>query len=355
MMDTVPTTAWFTVNRSCNFHCKWCYAKDTVFDNRQTLTLELALRLLKITKDMGIKRITLIGGEPTLWKHLLDFNTKCREIGVKSSLVTNGYRFSNDNFWDEYIKTPNSRISVSLKAFDDKSAMEFAGINNFEAMKIGLKRAISNFNSGVSFLCNSFANGNLVSFAKIAHECGARSISISPCTPSFSKDGIDTVGMLEPQKLVTSFVPEYEEINTLFAGRLTFAIKTPLCIWPRDFIEKLIKRKQLRSTCQFQHRSGIIFDPNGQVSACNSLANFPMGIFNENYDNAESLIKIFNSDRVVEVYNHINSYPSEICVNCPDNSLCRGGCPLMWSVYNPQKCIPGWNTLKRQKGGDENG
>ena len=346
-MDTVPTTAWFTVNRSCNFRCKWCYAKDAVFDSRQTLTMELALRLLKITKEVGIKRITLIGGEPTLWKHLLDFNAECRKIGIKSSLVTNGYRFSNDDFWGEYIKTPNDRISVSLKAFDDKSAMEFAGINNFEAMKIGLRRAIFYFNSGVSFLCNSFASGNLVSLAKIARECGAQTVAISPCTPSFSKDVVDTVGMLEPRELVASFVPEYKEINALFAGKLTFAIKTPLCIWPRDFIEKLIRRKQIRSTCQFQHRSGIIFDPTGQASACNSLANFPMGMIGEDYDNAESLIRVFNSDRVVRVYNHINSYPSEICVNCPINSLCHGGCPLMWSVYDPEKCIPGWNTTER--------
>lgn len=114
-MDTVPTTAWFTVNRSCNFRCKWCYAKDAVFDSRQTLTMELALRLLKITKEVGIKRITLIGGEPTLWKHLLDFNAECRKIGIKSSLVTNGYRFSNDDFWGEYIKTQTIESVSPLK------------------------------------------------------------------------------------------------------------------------------------------------------------------------------------------------------------------------------------------------
>jgi radical SAM protein with 4Fe4S-binding SPASM domain len=153
---------------------------------------------------------------------------------------------------------------------------------------------------------------------------------------------VDTVGMLGLRELVASFTSEYEEINTLFAEKLTFAIKTPLCIWPRDFIEKLKRRKQLQPTCQFQHRSGIIFDPKGQISACNSLANFPMGMMDENYNNAESLIRIFNSDDVVRVYNHMNSYPSETCINCPDNSFCRGGCPLMWAVYNASECILGW-------------
>lgn len=350
-MNIVPTTAWLTVNRSCNFRCKWCYANGSVFDGRQALTMELALKLLKIIKEVGIRHITLIGGEPTLWKHLMDFNVKCREARVKSSLVTNAYRFSDDDFWGEYTKTPNDKLSVSLKAFDLESAKEFTGVGDFEAMKIGMRRAISRFNSGVSFLCNSFARGNLLSLARVAHECGARNIAISPCTPSFSKEGIDTVGMLRLEELVASFTSEYEEINTLFAGKLTFAIKTPLCVWPRDFIEKLIKRGQLRTTCQLQHRSGIIFDPSGQVSACNSLANFPVGTIGENYDDAESLIQIFNSDSVVKVYNHMNSYPSQVCINCPDNCLCRGGCPLMWSVYDPQKSIPGWNTGDRKEVG----
>ena len=348
-MKVVPTTAWFTVNRSCNFRCKWCYANGSVFDSKQALAMELALRLLRIVKEMGIRHITLIGGEPTLWKHLMDFNVACREMRIRSSLVTNAYRFSDDGFWGEYTKTPNDKVSVSLKAFDSESAKEFAGVSNFEAMRVGIRRAILEFNSGVSFLCNSFARGNLLSLARIAHECGARSLAISPCTPSFSKEGVDTVGMLGLEELVASFTSEYKEINALFAEKLTFAIKTPLCVWPRDFIEKLIRRKQLRPTCQFQHRSGIIFDPSGQVSACNSLANFPMGMIGENYNDAESLIQIFNSDSVVKVYNHMNSYPSEVCINCSDNSLCRGGCPLMWSVYDPQKSIPGWNAGGRRE------
>lgn len=151
-MKVVPTTAWLTVNRSCNFRCSWCYASGNVFDSKQTLTMKLALRLLEIIKEMGIKHITLIGGEPTLWKNLMDFNANCHEMGIKSSLVTNAYRFGDDDFWNQYIKNPNDKISVSLKAFDDKSALEFAGINNFEVMKAGLKRAVFKFNSGLFFM-----------------------------------------------------------------------------------------------------------------------------------------------------------------------------------------------------------
>jgi len=341
-MNIVPNTAWFTVNRSCNFRCKWCYAKGNGFASEQTLTMELAERLLEIVREMGIKHITLIGGEPTLWKHLMDFNIKCQRVSIKTTLITNAYRFGNDDYWEQYLQNPNDSVWASLKAFDNDSAMELAKIPNFEVFKVGLRRTVDRFGNGVSFLCNSFVNGNLVSLARVAYECGAKNIAISPCTPSFSDGKVDTVGMLPLGELVASVTSQYEEINTLYAGRLTFAIKTPFCIWPKAFIEKLLERKQLRATCQFQHRSGIVFDPTGQALACNSMADFPMGMIDVDYSDAVSLIKLFNSDTVAHNYNYVNSYPSERCVNCSQASRCRGGCPLIWTVYNAKESIPGW-------------
>lgn len=341
-MNIVPKAAWLTVNRACNFRCKWCYAKGTDFDDKQTLTMDLALRLLSIVRDLGIKNITLIGGEPTLWKHLMDFNIKCREIGMQTTLITNAYRFGDNDYWDKYIKYSNDKVGASLKAFDVDSATELAGIRDFEVLKIGLQRMTSCFKGGISFLCNSFVNNDLMSLARTAYECGARSILIGPCTPSFINGKVDATGMLPLKELVASVVSQYSEMNTLFVGKLTFAIKTPLCIWPISFIEKLIDRKQLRNTCQFQHRSGIIFDPKGQVLACNSMVDFPIGMIDKDYSDAESMIKLFNADTVVNDYNHINSYPSKRCVSCSHASICGGGCPLIWAVYNAKESIPGW-------------
>jgi len=341
-VNKIPTNAWFTVTRSCNFRCEWCYAKGTGFDGSQTLTIDLALRLLTITREMGIKNITIIGGEPTLWKHLMEFNVECRKAGIKTTLVTNAYRFGDDDYWNQYTDRPNDKIGASLKAFDSDSAKRIAKIHNFETLKIGLHRVVARFGSGISFVCNSFVLNDLLPLAKVAYECGARSISISPCTPSFSEGEVDTSGMVSLTDLVENIVLQYDEINDLFARQLMFAIKTPLCIWPRNFIKKLTERGQLRMSCQFQHRSGIIFGPKGQVMACNSMADFPIGMIDKDYNDAESLIQLFNSPTVVSSYNYINSYPSELCVDCPKASLCRGGCPLMWAVYNAKESIPGW-------------
>ena len=96
---------------------------------------DLALRLLPIIEQLGIKSIIVIGGEPTIWKHLLEFNRQCRQAGIQTTLVTNAYRFSNDEFWAEYMENPNDKVSPSIKAFDEESA-KASGIRTDRINKI---------------------------------------------------------------------------------------------------------------------------------------------------------------------------------------------------------------------------
>ncbi|MFA7394912.1 MAG: SPASM domain-containing protein [Candidatus Paceibacterota bacterium] len=101
-------------------------------------------------------------------------------------------------------------------------------------------------------------------------------------------------------------------------------------------------RKQLHSGCQFQGRSGVVFGPQGELLACNSMAKFPIGELDKDYTDAESLLSLLNSDQVTQSYDHINSYPSEKCIGCPQINSCGGGCPLIWTVYDAKTSIPGW-------------
>lgn len=337
-----PKIAWITTNRSCNFRCLWCYGRGENFDPDQTMSPELSLRLLAIIKQLSIKDLILIGGEPTIWKYLLEFNDQCRQREVKTTLVTNAHRFSSDDFWSKYLKTPNNRVSPSIKAFDDESAKKLAQITNLGMVRKGLRRILQKFDCGVSFVINSFVKDNLVDLAQFAKSCGASRISMSPCTPSFSCDEIDTAGMLTLQEIVEVVTSQYEHLNRLMEGRLTLSIKTPFCLWPKDFIRTIKERRQLHSGCQFQGRSGIVFGPQGELFACNSLSKFPIGEFDKDYNDAESLVSLLNSEQVTQNYDHINSYPSEKCIGCPQINSCGGGCPLIWTVYDAKTSIPGW-------------
>ncbi|NIA02325.1 MAG: radical SAM protein [Nitrospirae bacterium] len=74
--------AWLTVNRACNFRCKWCYASETEYQQADEMTPATAEQLLRLASDLGITHILFIGGEPTLWPHL------CKTTRVLPSLVS---------------------------------------------------------------------------------------------------------------------------------------------------------------------------------------------------------------------------------------------------------------------------
>lgn len=337
-----PRIAWITANRSCNFRCLWCYGRSEQFATDQTLNWDLALKLLQIIKQLEIRSLIMIGGEPTIWPHLLEFNRQCRQDEFETTLVTNAYRFSDDDYWAKYLENPNDKVSPSIKAFDEPSAKKLAKIPCIEKTRIGIGRLVQRYDCNVSFVFNSFIKNDLVAMAQFAKSCGVRRISISPCTPSFSGEEIDTVGMVPLPEMVELIIAQYPRLHELMEGKLTLSIKTPFCLWPKDFIEILIERKQVHSGCQFQGRSGIIFGPQGELLACNSMSKFPMGEFGKDYNNADSLLTLLNSDEIKQSYNHINSYPSEKCIDCPYTNSCGGGCPLMWTVYDARTTIPGW-------------
>ena len=57
---------WLITNYSCNHRCKWCYTTDKNFVN-QNMPLSFAKETLKEMAKLGVKKCTLIGGEPTLY------------------------------------------------------------------------------------------------------------------------------------------------------------------------------------------------------------------------------------------------------------------------------------------------
>ena len=74
------------VNNKCNYHCKYCYVDKT------TLSLEWNdwISVLEQAKKLGVKKISLLGGEPFCEPHLEDILAKITALGMKPYIYTNG-------------------------------------------------------------------------------------------------------------------------------------------------------------------------------------------------------------------------------------------------------------------------
>ena len=58
-------TGWLTVTRKCNNFCEWCYTQNKL--SCESMKFDDAMSSVDKLVEMGVKRIVLIGGEPTLY------------------------------------------------------------------------------------------------------------------------------------------------------------------------------------------------------------------------------------------------------------------------------------------------
>ena len=204
-MHEIPTIKlmWLTVNRGCNFRCDWCYAAGSEYQEENKMSLPFALDILEIARQLGIGKLFLIGGEPTIWPYLFDFNDAMKSVGMKSTLVTNAYRFSSDRFWEKYLEHPNTHIGASFKAFNSESLVENTKATAFADVTKGLRRVFEyQPNSIVSFVYSRPYVSHFLEMVKYAVDCGAFGVSVNFCSPAIHKDYVDDIFFIDVDILV---------------------------------------------------------------------------------------------------------------------------------------------------------
>lgn len=99
---------------ACNFRCKYCF-----IENAKNLDFEGYFRVLeKIAPHF--KRINFVGGEPTVSPYLLPLMRKTRELGLDSTIVTNGYNLIHRADLSEIYELC-STIGISIDSLNDET------------------------------------------------------------------------------------------------------------------------------------------------------------------------------------------------------------------------------------------
>lgn len=126
---------WITVNRTCNLRCKWCYAKSTKCNTEDIMPLNLAKELINFSKTISAKSITLIGGEPTIYPSIFELIKYVKTNGLRSTLVTNGYLLSDNNYLNKLKNMDLDTVGFSIKAANRQQQIDLTGIDCFEKIK----------------------------------------------------------------------------------------------------------------------------------------------------------------------------------------------------------------------------
>ena len=132
----------------CNFKCGYClpngYQKDRS-DNRKFLNINEIKRLAKGLSELGVCKIRLTGGEPTIRKDFFDIvNILKNDSGIKKVVITtNGYRL--DKISKKLSTSGVDGINISIDSLDretfkkvtshDRLPEILKGIENLQDLK----------------------------------------------------------------------------------------------------------------------------------------------------------------------------------------------------------------------------
>ncbi len=84
----LPPTVNLHIVGHCNFACRFCYARFV--GAKEVLPWPRLEGLLAALSARGVRRVTFAGGEPTLHPDLLAALRRCADLGLVTSVVTNG-------------------------------------------------------------------------------------------------------------------------------------------------------------------------------------------------------------------------------------------------------------------------
>ncbi len=114
--DKYPAMAFIYLTNRCPDNCVGCFASK-IEDGSKFLEKDVILNLLEDLASHGTKAIKLAGREPTASPYLNDCLFKCKELGMKSLLITSG---ANIDKHIEALSTAVTHLRVSLNTISEE-------------------------------------------------------------------------------------------------------------------------------------------------------------------------------------------------------------------------------------------
>jgi len=336
----VKFPVWLTTNSTCNLHCKWCYHQE-VAKSAKVMDYQLAKKLVDLCAGLSARRITLIGGEPTLYPHFLDITRHNKDRGLVTTVISNSIRFADNEFVEESQVAGVAAVTTSVKGSSGEEYLQSTGFDAFDLVK----RAILNLEKSrivqhVSVTISSPVIANWDRMIGFIRECGAKKFYFSFEKPTILSGGVTFDDRMMPQNIAgfiqDTMYPSLMETGINFKMELMF----PHCILRDGFVERLENDCHALGSCLLTNCDGVIFDLDGSVLPCNHFIAYALGKFGKDFKTPEEFLRWRQSGEVSRFYQTVKLAPGEKCAKCGKWSKCGAGCRLYWLYRGPNELLP---------------
>ena len=131
-----------SISDVCNFKCGYCLPdgyKIDKSDNRTFINIEEIGKLTRALSELGVSKIRLTGGEPTVRKDFFEIIKIIKEnSGIKKTVITtNGYRL--DKIANDIKNSGLDGINISIDSLNAATFKKITGHDRLEEILRGIK------------------------------------------------------------------------------------------------------------------------------------------------------------------------------------------------------------------------
>ena len=333
---------WLTLNRVCNLRCPWCYARDTHYSQENTMDFETAKKIIDILVEANVRKVILIGGEPTLYPDIFKVLDYCYEKNLNTTIATNGVVFANKDILQQYKDHHVTKISMSIKAFNDHDYEQYTGLNSFSKVLEAVKNLVElDMNFALSTVISSYSIDNLLEGLIMLKNAGAPKINMSFCY-NYDEDGSSIEEYKNsicgnPYILAHKYQSIYFNLKKAMGDcKFILSQTLPCCVWDPNFLALMIKDKTIAKPCQLVCGTGLLFDTQANLIPCNAMYPIKLGTLGKDFNDFNSLKAHLATEDVTKQYNILRGVSDPKCLQCNLRNFCGGGCSNFWTNFNMQ-------------------
>ncbi|WP_297470428.1 GTP 3',8-cyclase MoaA [Thermococcus sp.] len=134
------TNLRISLTQECNFRCFFCHREGQRFLAKNEMTPEEIERLVRIASRLGIRKVKLTGGEPTVRDDIIEIVRRIKPYVVDLSMTTNGSKLKE--LAKPLAKAGLDRVNVSLHSLKPEVYKRITGVDMLETVLEGIEEAV---------------------------------------------------------------------------------------------------------------------------------------------------------------------------------------------------------------------
>lgn len=329
---SAPLEVYFDYTWSCNLANKKCGQKSNCYAapylGKMTMKPEQVRDIMSEMRDLGVMRVHLAGGEPTIFPVYLDnYMRAAYDNGLIASMASNGTLMSESTA-RMLLQYNIYSVSFGIDGHDEESYSAIRGEGVFAQAKQGLKTFLK---------VRDETGAKTLAFVKPTYGPNTRPENLEAMIQFALDNGADSVKLNNPERCLFHPKGYYGNIREDYYRMAFFAVY--LREKYKDKISILTTTNPLTGGCREIGLPGfngciggqelITINPNGQVTPC-LMHRFDLG----NVNNYQSIADLWHNSAELSVFRNLSAQKPTQCVDCNIYSSCRSGSNVRKIVQN---------------------